>query len=568
MLIMRFHKLIQSRVLWLIFLGIVIFTFVGLGVSSTGGGGGDEQSRQLRSQKVASIAGKKVTLGDMLISRQRISVPQGSNLDETELDTRALQRLARLRYAEQLGIDIPIEAAQDQYFLNFQNEDGSFNADMHALVKQQMESQGYTEQIWIETMQEQMTLQMLNQILASNVLIPPYEAERWAQEQTHKLTVEYAAVPESLLTKDVTVGDEELAAFFEENKEAFRVPEKRRIRYITVTAAQMKDQVPPVTEEEARARYEQRPEMFTKPVEKPDPEDPEKTITERVPQTFEEVKEGLIDTIASEKAMKLAEEKASDLGFEMIPTRRRPAKTLDTVAEENGLRISTPEPFGQMDLIPGVFNPFRLSRTTFGLDLSDLGKVSDPIVIGPQVLVAVLEEILPARLPELDEVREEVLSLATEEAQKEALIALGEEWVGKLRTQTDAGTPFPKAAADAGLDVREPEVFQPRDFNSGMPSLPPALLTDLSGKAVGEIYGPVTSRTGDILIGRLAARVPQPADTAELMAEIKNQLGFRFFLPALAERFETQKIDLLIEKDPEFFAPVEEEEATEESSDA
>ncbi|GEM_PF-1078279 len=559
MLIMRFHKLIQSRVLWLIFLGIVIFTFVGLGVSSTGTGAGNDQTRQLRSQKVASIAGEKVTFGELLASRERLAIPRGASLDETELDQMALERLARLEYAKQLGIEVPLQVAQDQYFLQFQREDGSHDADMRALMKQQMELQGFSETMMFDLLRERMTLQLLNQVLASSVLIPPYEAERWAQEQTHRLTIEYAAVPSSLLSEEVSVSDEELTAFFEDHDEAFRIPEQRKIRYITVTAAQMKDEVTEVTEEEARARYEQRPETFTKPVEKPDPDNPDKTITERVPQTFEEVKETLIQTITDERALELAESKASDIAFAMIPTRRRPAKTLDEVAAEHGLQIKSPEPFGQMDLIPGVFNPFRLSRASFELDTSDLGKISDPIVIGPQVLVAVLEEILPARIPELAEVREDVLARATEVAEEDALEALGEDMVRTLREQTEAGTPFPKAASDAGLEVRDPEIFQPRDFNSGMPSLPPALLTDLSGKAVGEIYGPVISRTGEVLIGRLAARVPQPADTAELVTEIKNQLGFRFFLPALSERFDTTQIETMITKDPDFFGSDEPE---------
>jgi hypothetical protein len=160
----------------------------------------------------------------------------------------------------------------------------------------------------------------------------------------------------------------------------------------------------------------------------------------------------------------------------------------------------------------------------------------------------VLEEILPARLPELEEVRERVMAQAKTTEQNKQLLAAATALIPELRTAIAEGTAFAAAATAAGLEVEETVTFQPKDFRSGMPSLPPALVQEVGSKSVGEVYGPVETRIGGLQIAYLAAREPRPADTAELIPQVKNQLAARLHTQALNQRFSEQVLDPMIER--------------------
>jgi peptidyl-prolyl cis-trans isomerase D len=551
MLIMRFHKLIQSKIFWYIFVGLVVFTFVGMGYLQSSGGSGQTQQAYLK-ETVARVGGRNVSRLELNRTREKVAGPNMQQVDADRITELALQRLASLAFAEKMDIRVPLDMARQQYALQFTEEDGTLNEGLRNMIQQSLQSQGLTEDFYIDFIREEMILQQLSRLMASYSLITPYEAERWAQTQTDAFTIEHARVPADLLTNEVTVTDEALAAFFAENQGRFQLPEQRTVSYLTLQAGDFLAEATPASEEDARLRYEQQPERYSREVAAVEPAEGEEsageTPPEREPIPFEEVRQSIQQEIQLERARAVAADRAADLSIELMPARNRKAQTLQDVATAAGLEVQTAGPFRMGAMIPGISNPFAFGKAAFELDTTDLGRVSEPLSQEDQVYVMVLEEILPARLPELEEVRERVMAQAKTTEQNKQLLAAATALIPELRTAIAEGTAFAAAATAAGLEVEETVTFQPKDFRSGMPSLPPALVQEVGSKSVGEVYGPVETRIGGLQIAYLAAREPRPADTAELIPQVKNQLAARLHTQALNQRFSEQVLDPMIER--------------------
>lgn len=551
MMIMRFHKLIQSKLLWLVFLGVLVFSFVGLSFIETGAG--NDRSAFLK-ETVARVDGRPVSRLELNRTQTLAGGPEARDADPDMLAEMALRRLARLAYADRIGIDVPREVASQQYATQIAGEDGVINEEMRTYVQRSLQSQGLSEAEYIDFLREELILDQLNRLIESYTLITPYEAERWAQTQTDAFTVLHASLDDAELVDDIQLSDEEIEAFFAENRDSFRRPERRVASYVALRTESFLDDIEPVTEEDARFRYESRPEDYTPETEN----DSEETDAETSPIPFEDVSEQIISDISMERAGRLAADRAADMAIRLMPARNRDPATLRDIAEEHDLEVNTAGPFRMGEMIEGFRNPFAFARAVFSLDTTPLGRVGEPLEQGDRILVFVLDDIIPPSLPELDEVRDRVVARAEEARKREVLQEKGERLVAELREAVDHGAEFTEAARERGLDIEEPVVFQPKDFRSGMPQLPPALLQNIGERSAGDIFGPVETRVGDLHIGYVQSREPRPEDTAEILPEIKNQLAYRLHTQAFEQRFTEKVLDPMIQRDTRDLAPAEE----------
>jgi len=78
-------------------------------------------------------------------------------------------------------------------------------------------------------------------------------------------------------------------------------------------------------------------------------------------------------------------------------------KTLEEIAAETGMAVSTPEPFAQNAPIPGVGRSFPLAAALLGLEA---GQRSDVFEVEKKWVIARLEEKIPKAIRPLEEVRE------------------------------------------------------------------------------------------------------------------------------------------------------------------
>lgn len=468
MFIMRFHRLIQSRLLWLFFLAIVVVSFVFWGAMSNSDASTPQIAR-LRAP-VGSIRGEPVTFLQFDMTRRILAGQAGSRVPADVLDELTWNRLSLLDFASQCGLEVPIDLARRQFLLNFTNEDGSSNPQLLQNFRLGLRREGLSEQDYIRFTRDSIVLDFLQRGLGSYIMATPFEAERWARLQTDRFEIVYAPITDELLKEVPAPTEEQLVKTHEEGKERFAIPEQRSVRYLAL------------------------------PFETPE------------------------DSEAAAQARKLAEDTAMSYSVRLTPRRGRTALSLESLANETSLPIHSIGPFHSRDLLPGIQNPRGFTRAAFELEDTPIARNSPPVSGTNTVYVLQLAEIIPSRPSELNEVRDDVLRAATAELRQQAIATLASNLVAEIKTGIHSGGSFAELAQARGLQVTTPPAFQLKDAATLMGTLPPGLPQAASEMGAGEVFGPVESMFGGLHIGQVLSRVPVPEDSAELASSLRSQI--------------------------------------------
>lgn len=545
MMIMRFHKLIQSKLLWLIFLGILITTFVGWGVTNKAGS--NPQAERL-NRTVAKVDGHDISFLRLDATRRLIANQSRQQIPEEQLTDMALNHLAMVSYAEKAGLGVPEELARQQFASMFVGEDGTIDETALDNFRQGIRGSYLTETDYIRFIQEGIILQNLQRMLASYILVPEFDVDLWASSQTDSYTVQFAALGPDILEEDVEVSEEQLNTFFEENRARFQLPEKRIVRFLAISQDDFMDQVGEISNSEALDTYMESPELYVRSVTQPAEEEggEETTVQEAIP--FDEVKEQITTTLLTEKARKLAEETAMSYAVRMTPRRGRPGKDLESLAEEAGVEVQTTEAFSMRDPIAGIPDAAAFKETAFKLDESELGKRGGPVEAGETFVVMELVEVIPPRLADLDDVKENVEASAQAYYTREAVKDKAADVVESIRSDVEAGTSFEEALTTFNLNPVSPPAFELRNMDPNRPTLPPELLQEVTSAEVGDVLGPTDSRFGISFVSSLLSRTPNPEEAAELTPDVRNMLSSQLHFPEIYARFNELKIEPLIKK--------------------
>ncbi len=559
MMIMRFHRLIQSKLIWLIFLGIIVVTFVFWGAASVGA---ERDPRIARMKEtVGSIGGETVSLWDLERIKQLMRMNSNQNIPDDALDEMAWSRLILLRSAEDLGVWVPEELARQQMALMFSGADGKIDQDRYTNFRQQLSRQLLTEQDYQEFLHNEMRLQRLEQLLSSYSVPSPFLAERLAARMTDRFEISVVTLDNSQLPEIADPTEEELQSYFSENKDRFPFPEQRVAKYIPLPVASYLEEVEPPSDEEALAYYQANADRYQR--DKALPEDAEEDATpEKEAIPFEDVKSEIVRLLQLEKAQTWAEEQAVTYVVSMTPRRGRSHKSLEDIAAESGQSIQTTPPFSRRDLPSGVIRARQLVQTVYDLDESELGRLADPIVTPDTIYIVVLDQIIPSRPASLEEVQDDVKQALLAERRQEAMNSFAEKTKSSLQEKLDAGERFADAASSLELSVKTPPAFQMNEANPMMMGVGMALMQRLPEANPGELIGPEANFFGATELAYVLARSPQPAVAAEVLPQMEQTLEQNFSFQGIVTRFlEQQKEALLVKEESQ-------EKQLEESSDS
>lgn len=544
-MIMRFHKLIQSKLLWLLFLGILITTFVGWGVASNAG---NSQNLARLEEPVAKVDGKNISFLRFDTTRRLLMNQSQQEIPAAQLEDLTLTHLAMVDYAGKIGIEVTEDFARQRFALMFADETGTIDQAALGNFRENMRGNHLTEKDYIRFIQEDLIIQNLQRMLASYVLVPGFDVDRWAGSQTDSYTVQYAVLTPEILSEEVEVSDEQLQSYFAENQARFQLPEERIARFVVVKTDAYLDQIEAVTDEAALAYFQSRPELYVKSVKVPATEEGGEESTVQQPIPFEEVKAEIVETLRFERAAKLAEDTAMGFAVQMTPRRGRPGKSLQAVADAASLQVQTTEAFSQWAPLTSLADSAAFKQAVFKLEMTEYGKIGGPVTAGDDYVVMELAEIIPPRLPELTEVEDRVRAAAKSVLTREALQVKAAEVVAAIRSEMTPESDFAAVVAKYELNAVSPPPFELRNLNPNRPMLPTELIKEIGSAKAGDVVGPVDTQFGALFVGYLAARSPNPEAAAELSPEVRNMLSSQLHFPELFNRFREMKIEPLIEK--------------------
>lgn len=166
--------------------------------------------------------------------------------------------------AQRMGFEVPdaelaaaIRQAIPRVFNNGQLID-------KAAYEQTLAQMGMTIPMFEELMRQQMLKKRLDDLAAEGVVVTPQEVMAEYKRRNDKVKIAYIDFKPDALKDQVKVTPEELQAYYNNNKEGFRVPEKRNVALLVADRDKMAASIQ-IPEAQLRQAYDQHKDQFRTP---------------------------------------------------------------------------------------------------------------------------------------------------------------------------------------------------------------------------------------------------------------------------------------------------------------
>jgi hypothetical protein len=455
MLISKFHRLIQSRLLWGAFLVIIVFSFVIWGTKMPGAARREREDRSegmLNGTAVTPEEFRRAYFNSRLaIGLMLNRMPPPSAELEKELRHTTWQRLAAERQARALGLpettDGEVRNAIEGQPV-FQHE-GRFEEGRFVMfVRNTLGELGFNELQFEDYLREEILLEKLRQAVAGTLLIAPTEVQQTVAAFGDQFRIDYASIPANT-NAGTRVTLREAQALFDRDPKAFTIPEKVRVSYVEFPYANYTASATS-TVDEAMNFYNEHMERFSKVVSVTNPPpfgatNAAPAITkqqERIP--FDEVKTNIFDALKQEAARTRAADFADEFAGNLAPDKHGKCLDFATAAKKYALPVRTAGPFAAGEPVANLDEVPTFNRTAFALSTNSDERFSVGIRGATGVYVLYLDERLPAHVPNFIEIAQDALEAARSEACTKAQEA-------KANQVREALAKAPPAAALAGL---------------------------------------------------------------------------------------------------------------------
>ena len=235
-----------SWILWVIIALFVLFIFADFGAGL--GGTRDNVSWY------AKVGGATISRAEyqrslqMLDSQYRRQFADQYTPDlakQLQLPMRALDKAITdkilLREAERIGLKVSDAEVRDGIL-----EEASFHDEQGRFIGQEQYSQmlqraGYTVASFEEEVRQELLKQKLASALRADLYVSDAEVEKTYREQVERAKIRYIEVPRSRFA-DAVVPASEVAAYFQQHRQEYRLPEQREGAYLLVEASRLLDQ--------------------------------------------------------------------------------------------------------------------------------------------------------------------------------------------------------------------------------------------------------------------------------------------------------------------------------------
>ncbi|WJD47594.1 peptidylprolyl isomerase [Enterobacter sp. PGRG2] len=378
----------NSVVIKIIF-GIIIVSFILTGVSGYLIGGGDSYAAKVNDQEISRGQFENAVAGERNRMQQQLG-EQFSELaaNENYMKTMRQQVLDRLidealldQYARHLGLGISDEQVKKAIFATkaFQNNGTFDNTRYNALINQM----GMNADQYAQALRNQMVSQQLINAIAGTDFMLKGETDELATLVAQQRIVREAILDVNALAAKQTVTDQEITSYYEQNKNSFMAPEQFRVSYIKLDAVNMQQDA---SDADIQAYYDQHQDEFTQP---------QRNRYSVIQTKTEDEAKAVLDALSKGADFaQLAKEKSSDI-----------------ISARNG---------GDMGWLEPATTPDELKNA----GLKEKGQLSGVIKSSVGFLVVRLDDIQPAKVKPLAEVRDDLAAKVKQEKGLDAFYAL------------------------------------------------------------------------------------------------------------------------------------------------
>ncbi len=441
MLISKFNKLIHNKIVWAVFAVLVSLSMVGLFAPSVGEEGVRTQN------EVGTLFGNPVSREDLMKARLFVQAFQpdvgGSGRERAAMQQEAWQRLAILRYAQQLGLSIPNEELsetirRDQSFAI----NGVFSRQRyHQLIRDQLR---IPVNLFEEYLREELLLGKIRNLLQDSLWISPYELDVGVSRFTDRFTLKIIELSKKDIVAGVQASDEAMTELYQRNPSAFEIPEQRSVFYVMWPFSDYVERIN-VPETRIQDAYDRDPQRYSVT-------DSNTMAVSYIP--LEEVADEIRAEIAGREAVSVVSEYAMQFLDDLSMLEYGDDVSIHTVAAKFGLTVHTSAYFRVSSPVPGLnvgvnFNQaaFRLSAGTPEMSYSQ------SVFSDDAVYVLAWNGSRPSFLPPFEDVVEEVRELADAFSRDEAFVSEVTSIRDFMINALAEGKPFEEIAGERDLTV-------------------------------------------------------------------------------------------------------------------
>ena len=462
---MRRHKSWLKWSLGLVCLAFVIFYIPDF----LRGSGADAAS----GDTIARVEGREITAGEFRrtyqAQLQAYRAAYGANMSEQLLkqlgvEQQILQQLveerAALAEADRLGIRVSDEEVRQRILsMPAFQDNGQFIGESRYQQLLRMQRPPMTPSEFEDNIRRGLTVEKLRAAITDWLSVPDKELEQEYRRRNDKVKLALVSFTADSLRKDVSASDAEAAGYFDAHKNDFKIPEKRKTRYLLVDIEALRAKINPSPAEIERT-YNNSIEQYT---------------------TAEQVRASHILLKTEGKDDAAVKAKAEDL-----LKRAKAGADFADLAKKNSEDEASAKQGGDLDYFgKGRMVP-EFDQAAFSMEpgtISDLVKTQ----YGYHIIKLVDKKAATTRT--LPEVRQQIADqLAYEKAQAQA-----GDLAQQLEKEISKPADLDRVAKARGLQVQESGFFARDEPILGLGASPEAAARAFDTKQ-GDVAGPV--RTG------------------------------------------------------------------------
>ncbi|EGT4254598.1 peptidylprolyl isomerase [Citrobacter amalonaticus] len=477
----------NSLVLKIIF-GIIIVSFILTGVSGYLIGGGNNYAAKVNDQEISRGQFENAFNSERNRMQQQLG-DQYSELAANEgyMKTLRQQTLNRLidealldQYARELKLGISDEQVKQAIFSTpaFQ-VDGKFDNNRYNALVNQM---GMTADQYAQALRNQLTTQQIISGIAGTDFMLKGETDELAALVAQQRVVREATIDVNALAAKQSVTDQEVTSYYEQHKNSFMTPEQFRVSYIKLDAASMQK---PVSDEDIQSYYDQHQDQFTQ---------------------AQRNRYSIIQTKTEDEAKAVLD--ALNKGGDFAALAKE--KSADIISARNG---------GDMGWLEDATTPEELKNA----GLKEKGQLSGVIKSSVGFLVVRLDDVQPAIVKPLNEVRDDIAAKVKQEKALDAYFALQQKVSDAANNDTES---LAGAEQAAGAKAVQTGWFSHENLPEEL-NFKPVSDAIFDGALVGENGAP--GRNSDIITvdgdRAFVLRISDhKAEAVKPLAEVKDQV--------------------------------------------
>lgn len=227
----------------------------------------------------------------------------------------------------------------------FQGLDGDFSRQAFSAV---LRNVGMSEENYIRSRENDAVRTQIVEAVADGFALPETLLDAVARHRAEARTLSYMLLDESMIEPVGEPSEEELQAYFEENRAAYRAPEYRKIAYVPLTAEDVADPAS-ISDEQVREFFENNRDRYTTP---------ERRTLDQLVFADEDAARAAADRLAAGASFEdVVESEGRSMQDVRIGTFSRDEMSSDALAEA---AFSVEEEGGMTGVVDGPFGPVIL----------------------------------------------------------------------------------------------------------------------------------------------------------------------------------------------------------------